>query len=197
MKDIQLLHKGKVYQGQVGYDQHGLMEVTLREDHALINGEMVLCFDKSSRQSMRILNHSQSKVLLAPVDSELFQIKARPECKVEAWLNEDKPAVSPFRLNTFATISEDFKTTAVRITDVSRYGLGFEVDDFSIRMHYVYDSMLICDDECIHPKLIVRYAHIMERTIRYGAEIHGISPEDLNKFRYYIAMEQFKHLMLV
>ncbi|ULL14292.1 hypothetical protein DVH26_07435 [Paenibacillus sp. H1-7] len=197
MKDIQLLHKGKVYHGQVGYDQPELMEVTVMEEPHLPDGDSVLCFDFKRRQTMRVLHNFQSKVILAPSDSELFHIKASSGSKAEEWLVEESATFTNFKLNTYGTITDDFKISAVRISDVSRFGIGFEVNDFSIKMHHVYNSMIICDEECIYPKLIVRYAHILEKTIRYGAEIHSISSGDLNKLRYYVAMQQFKHTMLV
>lgn len=197
MKDIQLLHKGKVYKGEVGYDRPELMEVNVLEEHRFSSGDSVLCFDFKQRRTMRILHNSQSKVILAPVDSELFHINSMTDSMVEQWLVEEKATFTNFKLNTYGTITDDFKITAVRIADVSRFGIGFEVNDFSVKMHHVYNSMIICDDECIYPKLVVRYAHILEKTIRYGAEIASISQGDLVKLRYYVAMQQFKHMMLV
>lgn len=196
MKDIQLLHKGKVYQAHVGYEQEDFMEVGVETNTALADGDSVLCFDFKRRQNMRILHNTNSKMLLVPADSELFHIQAKPKKEVEEWLNEGNVKYTSYKLNTFATISEDFKTTAVRVVDASRFGIGFEINDFSIKMHEVYDSTMFCDDESIRLKLVVRYAHILEKTIRYGAEIDSISAGDLNKFRYYIAMQQFKQMML-
>ncbi|MBE1441411.1 PilZ domain-containing protein [Paenibacillus sp. OAS669] len=196
MKNIQLLHKGKVYQAHVGYEQEEFMEVGIEADTKLADGDDVLCFDFKRRQNMRILHNNNSKILLVPADSELFHIKAKPQKVFDEWLNEGQVKYTRYKLNTFATISEDFKTTAVRVVDVSRFGIGFEINDFSIKMHEVYDSTMFCDEESIHLKLVVRYAHILEKTIRYGAEIESISSGDLNKFRYYIAMQQFKQMML-
>jgi hypothetical protein len=197
MKDIQVLHKGKVYQGQVGYDHEELMEITLQEAGAFAEGDSALCFDFKRKQNMRILHYSNKKLIMSPADAEVFNIEARPKKVYEELFGEEQTAVPSYKLNTFATINDDFKTTAVRITDISQLGIGFEINDFSVKMHHVYDSMIICDEECIHPKLIVRYAHILERTIRYGAELHFISSKDLSKLRYYIVTQQFKQLMLV
>jgi len=197
MKDIQVLHNGKVYEGMVGYDNEELMEITMKETEAFAAGDSAICFDFKRRLSMRVLHVSPAKVILAPANAEVFHIKARPKKVYEELFGEEQSSFQSFKLNTFATINDDFKTTAVRVTDVSRVGIGFEINDFSIKMHHVYNSMIICDEECIYPKLIVRYAHILEKTIRYGAELHYISQVDLNKLRYYIVTQQFKQLMLV
>lgn len=195
MKDIQVLHKGKVYEGQVGYDHEEFMEITLHETDGFAAGDAAICFDFKRRLTMRVLHVSQSKVIMAPANAEVFHIQARPKKVYEELFGDEQSAVKSFKLNTFATINDDFKTTAVRITDVSQLGIGFEINDFSIKMHHVYNSMIICDDECIYPKLIVRYAHILEKTIRYGAELHSISQKDLNILRYYIVTQQFNQLM--
>lgn len=197
MKDIQVLHNGKIVQGLVGYDHEEFMEITIGDTEAFAEGDSAICFDFKRKLAMRVLHKSKSKIIMAPADAEVFHIKARPKKGFEELFGESQSTVKSFKLNTFATINDDFKTTPVRITDVSRVGIGFEVNDFSIKMHQVYNSMIICDEECIHPMLIVRYAHILEKSIRYGAELHYISEKDLNKLRYYIVTEQFKQLMLV
>ncbi|PZE21429.1 PilZ domain-containing protein [Paenibacillus xerothermodurans] len=97
---------------------------------------------------------------------------------------QDQEPIQSFRLNTCGTISDDFKTRVVRITDVSRVGIGFEIDDFAIKMNEVYETTIFCDDESVRLQLIVRYAHIMEKTIRYGCDIHRIAKNDLNKLYY-------------
>jgi hypothetical protein len=195
MKDIQLLHKGRVYHGRIGYDQPDMMEVETLTPVDFTSGDKVLCFDFQRRQPTRVLHISKTKVILAPADSELFHIGKRPEKAYEDLFSDDQEPVKSFKLNTYATLNDEFKITAVRISDVSQIGIGVEVNDFSIKLNHVYDSKIFCDDECIRPKLIVRYAHILERTIRYGAEIHQISASDLNKFHYYIAKQQFNQLM--
>ncbi|TDG00624.1 PilZ domain-containing protein [Paenibacillus piri] len=198
MKDIQLLHKGKVYHGLIGYETDFMeIELSASARPAFECGEKVLCFDFKSRQIAVVLHKSPAKVILAPVDSELFQIKARPNLMTEELFGDERETVHSYKLNTFGTISEDFKTRAVRFSDVSRYGLGFEIEDFTVKLNEMYESTIFCDDEAIRMKLIVRYAHIKEKTIRYGSEIHYISPADLTKFRYYIVMHNFKQLMLV
>ncbi|MDF2963125.1 MAG: hypothetical protein K0S39_4860 [Paenibacillus sp.] len=195
MKDIQILHRGKVYHGQIGYETD-FMEVELTVIPAFSNGDKVLCFDYQRRIPAIVLHISKSKVVLAPADAEIFHIEARPKKLYDELFGEEQESVKSFKINTFGTITEDFKTRAVRISDVSRLGLGFEIDDFTVKLNEVYESTIFCDDEAIRMKLIVRYAHIMEKTIRYGSEIHYISTEDLNKFRYFIVMQKFKQLML-
>jgi hypothetical protein len=197
MKEIQLLHDGKVYHGRIGYDQQDIVEVDMLKPVELNCGDKVLCFDFQRRQPSRVLHISRRKVILAPADSELFQIGTRPALVYEDMFNDDQQTVKSFKLNSFGTLTDDFKITSVHITDISQLGIGIEVNDFSMKLNHVYNSMIICDDECIHPKVILRYAHILEKTIRYGAEIHQISVSDLNKLRYHIVTQQFKQLMHV
>ncbi|MFD0679757.1 MULTISPECIES: hypothetical protein [unclassified Paenibacillus] len=196
MKQIQILHKGKIYHGIIGYEED-FMEIELSKSPAFGIGEKVLCFDFQRRQLSIVLHISKLKVVLAPADSEIFHIEASPARKYDELFGEEHKTVKSFKLNTFGTITEDFKTRAVRISDVSCLSLGFEIDDFTVKLNEVYESTIFCDDETIRMRLIVRYAHIMEKTIRYGSEIHYISAADLNKFRYFIVMQNFKQLMLV
>ncbi|MEK3910464.1 PilZ domain-containing protein [Paenibacillus sp. FSL H7-0331] len=195
MRDIQLLHKGKVYHGRIGYDQPDMMEVETLKPVEFARGDKVLCFDFKRRQPTKVLYASSTKLILATAESELFNIGKRPEKAYEDFMNDNMEPIKSFKLNTYATLNDDFKITAVRISNVSQIGIGLEVNDFSIKLNHVYDTKIFCDDECIMPKIIVRYAHILERTIRYGAEIHQISASDLNKFQYYVATQQFKQLM--
>jgi hypothetical protein len=195
MKDIQLLHKGKVYHGRIGYDQTDMIEVETITPINFAAGDKVLCFDFQRRQPTRVLHISNHKVILAPTDSEIFDIGTRPSNSYDEFFGDEQTTIRSFKLNTYATLNDDFKITAVRISDISQISIGLEVNDFSIKLNHVYHSNIFCDDDCISPKLIVRYAHIMERTIRYGAEIHYISTSDLNKLRYHIATQQFKQLM--
>ena len=191
MNSIQMLYKGKVYQGAVAYEGAELMELSLEKPIAYKGGDEVLCFDFKRRRRMRILRGSGNKLIVAPEESEIFRIKARPDqTEVDMFLDDDT-MIDSFKLNVFGTISEEFRTLAVRFVDICRLGFGFEVNDFSVKLGHVYDTMIFCDEETIHPKLIVRYVHLMEKTIRYGAEIHSISARDLNKLRYYIAARQF------
>ncbi|UUZ80694.1 hypothetical protein LJK88_38605 [Paenibacillus sp. P26] len=176
MKDIQMQHKGKVYKGQITYEEPDLLEVKLDAPDAFLNGDEVLCYNFERKQEMRVLRVTPFKILFAPADSEVFQIEAASRQSFDELYSDDNKKCASFKLNTFGTVSEDFKTFAVRVADVSRLGFGFEVNDFSVKMNHVYDSMIICDEITIHPKLVVRYAHILEKTIRYGAEIHYISP---------------------
>jgi hypothetical protein len=197
MKDIQLLHKGKVYHGRIGYDQPDMIEV---ESWTPINfncGDKVLCFDFQRRQPTKVLHISKNKVILVPTNSQIFDIGTRLEKPYDEFFGDEQETFQSFKLNTYATLNDDFKITAVRISDISRMGIGLEVNDFSIKLNHVYNSKIFCDDECISPKLIVRYAHILEKTIRYGTEIHQISASDLNKLHYHIATQQFKKLMHV
>ncbi|NOU92265.1 hypothetical protein GC093_03305 [Paenibacillus sp. LMG 31456] len=196
MKHIQLLHKGKVYHGIIGYEED-FMEIELSTLPAFGLGEKVLCFNFQRRQLSIVLHISKSKVVLAPADSEIFHIEANPGREYGELVGEEQKAVKSYKLNTFGTITEDFKTRAVRISDVSCLSLGFKIDDFTVKLNEVYESTIFCDDETIRMQLIVRYAHIMEKTIRYGSEIHYISPADLNKFRYFIVTQNFKQLMHV
>ncbi|WP_201319064.1 hypothetical protein [Paenibacillus sp. EPM92] len=191
MKVMQLLHKGKVYNGCVSYAGSDLMEVSFEEPSTISGGDSVICFNFQERVQMRVLQVSRSKLVLVPADSEVFKIQAQRDTNYDMYRDEDV-SFSSYKLNTYGTLNDDFKTTAVRYCSLSRLGFGFEVNDFSVKMNHVYDTMIICDDEAIHPKIIVRYAHIQERTIRYGAEIHAISPSDLNKLRYYIITQQFR-----
>ncbi|NHN29101.1 PilZ domain-containing protein [Paenibacillus agricola] len=195
MKEIQLLHKGKVYHGRIGYDQSDMIEVQTVAPIDFTCGDKVLCFDFQRRQLTRVLHVSNNKVILAPKDSEIFDIGTRPEHGYDDCFGDEQVTIKSFKLNTFATLNDDFKITAVRISDISQMGIGIEVNDFSIKLNHVYDMKIFCDDECISPQVIVRYAHIMEKTIRYGAEMHKISTSDLNKLRYHIATQQFKQLM--
>ncbi|MEK8126842.1 hypothetical protein WMW72_02865 [Paenibacillus filicis] len=190
MKDMQLLHKGKVYQGQVCYEGSDLMEVSFDESSAFESGESVICFNFQERIQMRVLQVSKTKLILVPADSEIFKIEAQPGKHYDMYRDEDKTFAS-FKLNMFGTLNDDFKIFPVRYCSVSRLGFGFEVNDFTVKMNHVYDSMIICEEETIHPRLVVRYAHIREHTIRYGAEIHSISSSDLNKLRYYLVAQQF------
>jgi len=196
MRDIQILHKGIVYHGRIGYETE-FMEVELSSLPAFSCGEKVLCFDFQKRQIAVVLHISKSKIVLVPADSGIFQINASAEKMYDALIGDEHGTIQSYKLNTYGTITEDFKTRAVRVSDVSSLGLGFEVDDFSVKLNEVYESTIFCDDEAVRMQLVVRYAHIMEKTIRYGSEIHYISPGDLNKFRYYIVMQKFKQLMLV
>ncbi|WP_284646817.1 hypothetical protein [Paenibacillus silviterrae] len=82
----------------------------------------------------------------APVNSEIFQIQGYSPIAYEELYRQEDKVFKSFKLNTFGTISEDFKIRSVRFTDVSRLGFGLEVDDFSVRMNEVYDSMIICDE---------------------------------------------------
>ncbi|MCZ8513481.1 hypothetical protein O9H85_13775 [Paenibacillus filicis] len=191
MKDIQMLHKGKIVRGQITYDQTDLLEVKLDKTDTFRNGEEVTVLGFERKHQMRVLRVTPFKVLFAPADSEVFQIDISKDEAYEDLVYDDSKKFTSFRLNTYATISEDFRTFAVRVTDVSRLGFGFEINDFSVKMNHVYDSMIICDEVTIHPKLVVRYAHILEKTIRYGAEIHHITPGDLSRLRYYIVTRQF------
>jgi hypothetical protein len=196
MKNIQILHKGKVYHGKVGYEDD-FMEIELSTPPSFAAGEQIICFDFSRRQLSIVLHVTQSKVVVAPADSEIFHIKASSQKTFDELFGEEQEAVKSFKINTFGTITEDFKTRAVRISDVSRIGLGFEVDDFTVQLNEVYESTIFCDEASIRLKLIVRYAHIMEKTIRYGSEIQYISQADLTKLRYFIVMQKFKQLMHV
>lgn len=190
MKDMQVLHKGKVYQGCVSYEGSDLMEVSFNEPSTINGGDSVICFNFQKRVQMRVLQVSKSKLILVPADSEVFKIEAQKDNRYDMYRDENI-SFPRYQLNTYGTINDDFKTTAVRYSSLSRLGFSFEVNDFSVKMNHVYNTMIICDDEAIHPKIIVRYAHIKEHTIRYGAEIHSISPSDLNKLRYYIVTQQF------
>ncbi|WP_159887486.1 hypothetical protein [Paenibacillus puerhi] len=190
MKDMQLLHKGKVYRGQVSYEGSDLMEVSFDQSSDFESGESVVCFNYQQRVQMRVLQVSRTKLILVPADSEVFKIQAQNDQNYDMYRDEDK-TFSSYKLNMFGTINDDFKILPVRYCSVSRLGFGFEVNDFSVKMNHVYDTMIICDEETIHPRLVVRYAHIQENTIRYGAEIHSISPKDLNKLRYYLVTQQF------
>ncbi|CAG7631544.1 hypothetical protein ACFQI7_17375 [Paenibacillus allorhizosphaerae] len=191
MNHIQMLYNGKVYQGAVAYEGAELMELSMEKPVPYKGGDAVLCFDFKRRRRMRILRGSGNKLIVAPEESEIFRINAQPEQTNEDLLLDDDMMFESFKLNVFGTISEDFRTLAVRFVDICRLGFGFEIDDFSVKLNHVYDTMIFCDEETIHPKLIVRYVHIMEKTIRYGAEIHKISAKDLNKLRYFIAAKQF------
>ncbi|PUA35121.1 hypothetical protein C8Z91_31420 [Paenibacillus elgii] len=191
MKDMQLLHQGKVYQGQVSYEGSDLMEVSCTEPSSFTGGESVICFDFQKRVQMRVLQVSKSKLILVPADSEIFNIQARPDAVLDDMYRDENLAFPSFKLNTYGTLIDDFRTMAVRFCRISRLGFGFEINDFSVKMNHVYDTMIMCDEETIHPKVVVRYAHIQEKTIRYGAEIYSISAKDLNKLRFYIVAQQF------
>ncbi|TVY10461.1 hypothetical protein [Paenibacillus cremeus] len=191
MKEIHMLYKGRVCQGRVAYEGADVMELRVTSPFSFKYGESVVCYDFKRRLNMRVIQGSGSKLIVAPEEAEIFRIGEQPMKTFEELYRDESKVFTSFKLNTFGTISKDFKTYAVRFADVSRLGFGFEIDDFSIRLNQVYDSMIICNEETIHPKLIVRYAHILEKKIRYGAEIHAISNKDLNKLRYYIASKQF------
>lgn len=191
MRDMQLLHRGRVYRAQVSYEDTELMAVSCEDPLAMTGGDRVICFDHQSRVQMRVLQVSATKLILVPADSEIFRIEARPDSLLDDLYRDENIPVPSFKLNTFGTLIDDFKTQAVRFCRVSRMGFGFELNDFSLRMNHIYDSMIICDEVTIHPKLVVRYAHIQEKTIRYGAEIHSISEHDLNKLRYYLVTQKF------
>ncbi|WP_426451924.1 hypothetical protein ACP26L_07550 [Paenibacillus sp. S-38] len=191
MKDMQLLHNGKVYRGQVSYEGNDLMEVSCTEPSSFAGGESVIAFNYRTKAQMRVLRVSQSKLILVPADSELFHIQAAGSQIYDDMYRDEDRVFTSYKLNTYGTLIDDFKTMAVRFTNVSRLGFGFEVNDFSVKMNHVFDTMIMCDEATIHPKLIVRYAHIQEKTIRYGAEIHSISEKDLSKLRYYLVTQQF------
>ncbi|MFB6366369.1 hypothetical protein ACFCP7_20320 [Paenibacillus elgii] len=191
MKDMKLLHQGKVYKGQVSYEGSELIEVSFTEPSSFTGGESVICFDFQKRVQMRVLQVSKSKLILVPADSEIFNIKSSPDAVLDDMYRDENLAFPSFKLNTYGTLIDDFRTTAVRFCRISRLGFGFEINDFSVKMNHVYDTMIMCDEETIHPKVVVRYAHIQEKTISYGAEIYSISVKDLNKLRFYIVTQQF------
>ncbi|WP_281885544.1 hypothetical protein [Paenibacillus sp. YYML68] len=195
MKELQVIHKGKVYVGHVSFEGHELMELFLEQPSTFATGESVICFNQQERAQMRVLRTTENKLLLVPGDSELFRIAARLKGELQSELDlllEDptKP-VQSMELNSYGTLNDDFKTMPVRYCAVSRFGFSFEVNDFSVRMNHPYYSMIICGDEAIHPRLIVRYAHIKENTIRYGAEIQAISDRDLQKLQLHLVGRQF------
>lgn len=189
MRDMQLLHRGRLYSAQVSYEGTDVMEVSCEDPSPMIGGDPVICFDRQKQVQMRVLRVSQSRLILAPADSEIFRIGV-PAHEQPDHLYDDDHIVPSFKLNTFGTLIDDFKIQAVRICRISRLGIGFELNDFSVKMNHIFDSMIICDEETIHPKLIVRFAHIGETTIRYGADIHSISANDLKKLRYYILTQK-------
>lgn len=191
MRDMQLLHRGKVYRAQVSYEGTDLIEVSCEDPSSMTGGDPVICFDHKQRVKMRVLQVSKTKLILVPADSEIFRIGTRTNEQLDDIYDDENVLFPSFKLNTFGTLIDDFKIQAVRFCRVSRLGFGFELNDFSVRMNHVYDSMIICDEVTIHPKLLVRYAHIQENTIRYGAEIHSISDHDLNTLRYYVVTEKF------
>jgi hypothetical protein len=179
----------------MGYETD-FIEVELADEPAYAAGDRVLIFDGQRQRPASVLHTFKKKVVLAPADSELLQIGASSESTMNELLNDEHQTVKSYKLNTFGTITDDFKTRAVRLCDVSRLGIGFEVDDFSVRLNQIYESTFYCDDEAIRMRLVVRYAHIMEKTIRYGSDIYYMSTGDLYKFRYFVAMQNFKQLML-
>lgn len=191
MKEIQMLYKGKVHKGEIAYEQPDFMEISLPDEADYSSGDAIICFDRFRRWTMRVMRTATSRIIVAPVNSEIFQIQGHSPIAYEELYRQEDKVFKSFKLNIFGTISEDFKIRSVRFTDVSRLGFGLEIDDFSVKMNEVYDSMIICDEETIHPKLIVRYAHILEKTIRYGCEIKSISPKDLHKLRCYLLTKQF------
>jgi hypothetical protein len=192
MKEIQLLYKGKLDKAHIIYEQVDLMEVALQHGGSeYINGETIICFNPHRRAAMRVMKSTPNKLILSPADAEIFHIQGQTVQAYEEMYRQENKVFTSFKINTFATLGDDFRNIAVRVADVSRLGFGFEIDDFSIRMNQVYNSMIICGEETIYPKLVVRYAHILEKTIRYGAEIHSISAKDLHKLRYFIVTQQF------
>jgi hypothetical protein len=195
MKEIQILHKGKVFHGRIGFEID-IMEIQLTSTAPFACGDKLLRFDFQNRQPVIVLCVTDSKIIVAPADAEIFKVEARPKVYDDLF-GEEQQSVKGYKLNTFATITDDFRTRAVRVTDISRLGIGFEIDDFTVKMNELYETTMFCDDEAVRLQLIVRYAHIMEKTIRYGCEIHHISTPNLNNLRYFVMMQQFKKLMLV
>jgi hypothetical protein len=121
--------------------------------------------------------------MLTPIDSEIFNIYPQS-------MQDDDSAegvCKSYKLNSFATISREQRTLPVRVVSISRVGIGFVVNDLSIQFHTMYNSVIACGEYSISPVVVVKYAHLMEKSIRYCADIKWISDEHLNLLRYFLA----------
>ncbi|WP_248930441.1 hypothetical protein [Paenibacillus hamazuiensis] len=184
MQEVQLQYGGMSYRGGILCDEADWLEICLFQPAFFRCGDEVTIRSFNRKHTMRVIQTEKAKVTLIPADSDLFKIYTDQ-------FNEDAldsgEVCASYKINAFATIARERKPQPVRVVDVSRLGIGFVTNDLSVQFHTLYNATIALGRIVVAPTLVVKYAHFMEKGIRYSAEIRWISQHDLQELRYFLA----------
>jgi|GEM_PF-6761997 len=177
-----LLFQGELFDTEIIKIKAGYMEIKVQDPSPFKSGEYVVIFDGAARYDLRVLKIKDQFLHLFDSQSDLFLIKPNAD-------QHEQRQFHRFPIKSEGIVNDGYSVAVVQLFDISRSGIGF-YSNTQLKLDVMYNTVIICGDTRIHPKIQIRHGGLGDDSYRYGAQFISIKEEDLQVLRYFIVQQQ-------